>query len=55
VAPGTVVSADADGVRVRCGHGVLRITQLQSEGGKPLDAGTFLNGHPLAPGTRLGA
>jgi methionyl-tRNA formyltransferase len=53
--PGTVLAADADGIRVQCGHGVLTITQLQPEGGKPLDARAFLNGRPLAPGTRLGA
>ncbi len=53
-APGTVLSADAAGIRVQCGRDILCITQLQAEGGKPLDARTFLNGHPLAPGTRLG-
>ena len=54
-APGTVLSADATGIRVHCGQGVLCITRLQAEGGKPLDAGIFLNGRALAPGTRLGA
>jgi methionyl-tRNA formyltransferase len=54
VAPGTVLSADAGGVRVQCGHGVLRLTTLQLEGGKVLEAHAFLNGRPLAPGTRLG-
>jgi methionyl-tRNA formyltransferase len=52
--PGTVLSADAGGIRVACGRGVLCITRLQAEGGKPLDAGAFLNGRPLAPGSRLG-
>jgi len=54
LAPGTVQSADADGIRVQCGQGTLRITHLQAEGGKPLDARTFLNGRPLAPGTWFG-
>jgi methionyl-tRNA formyltransferase len=49
-----VLSADAGGVRVQCGHGVLRLTTLQLEGGKVLEAHAFLNGRPLAPGTRLG-
>jgi methionyl-tRNA formyltransferase len=53
--PGTVLSADADGVRVQCARGVLRITRLQLEGGKVLEAHAFLNGRPLPPGTRLGA
>jgi methionyl-tRNA formyltransferase len=54
-APGTVLAADADGVRVQCGRGALCITRLQAEGGKPLEARLFLNGRPIAPGTRLGA
>jgi methionyl-tRNA formyltransferase len=53
--PGTVLGADADALRVQCAIGVLRITRLQLEGGKVLDAPTFLNGRPLPPGTRLGA
>ena len=52
--PGTVLAADPDGIRVQCGQGVLCLTRLQSEGGKALDAGAFLNGRPLPPGTRLG-
>jgi methionyl-tRNA formyltransferase len=53
--PGTVLSANADGVRVQCASGVLRITRLQLEGGKVLDARAFLNGRPLPAGMRLGA
>jgi len=53
--PGTVLAANADGVRVQCATGVLRITRLQLEGSKTLDARAFLNGRPLPPGTRLGA
>lgn len=52
--PGTVLTAGPEGIHVQCGHGVLRITQLQSEGGKTLDTRAFLNGRPLHPGTRLG-
>jgi methionyl-tRNA formyltransferase len=52
---GTVLSATTDGVRVQCATGVLRITRLQLEGGKVLDAQAFLNGRPLPAGTRLGA
>jgi methionyl-tRNA formyltransferase len=52
--PGTVLSADADGVRVQCATGVLCITRLQLEGGKVLTARAFLNGRPLPAGTRLG-
>ena len=53
--PGTVLAADAGGIRVQCGQGALVITQLQAEGGRPLDARAFLNGRPLPPGSRLGA
>ncbi len=53
--PGTVLTADSDGVRVQCGAGVLRITLLQLEGGTTLEARAFLNGRPLPAGTKLGA
>ena len=53
--PGTVLGADAEGIRVQCGRGVLCVMQLQAEGGKALDARAFLNGHPLPAGARLGA
>jgi len=53
-APGTIVRADATGIRVLTGDGVLTITRLQAEGGKILAAGDFLNGHQLAAGDRLG-
>ncbi len=53
-APGTIVQADAAGVRVQTGDGVLTLTRLQAEGGKILAAGDFLNGHKLAAGDRLG-
>jgi len=52
---GTVLSADASGVRVACGEGVLCLTQLQRPGGKRLGAADFLRGCPLQPGQRLAA
>jgi methionyl-tRNA formyltransferase len=51
--PGTVVQADAQGVRVACGQGQLCLTQLQRPGGKRLGAADFLRGCPLQPGQRL--
>ena len=54
-APGTVVQADASGVRVACGEGQLCLTQLQRPGGKRLNAADFLRGCPLQPGQRLKA
>jgi methionyl-tRNA formyltransferase len=53
-APGKILSADKAGIVVGCGAGALRILELQREGGKRLDAGAFLIGHPLPPGTMLG-
>ncbi|PVE07307.1 methionyl-tRNA formyltransferase [Limnohabitans sp. Rim28] len=50
--PGTVLSADASGVRVACGEGLLCLTQLQRPGGKRLSAADFLRGCPLQPGQR---
>ncbi|MGV0958805.1 MAG: methionyl-tRNA formyltransferase [Limnohabitans sp.] len=53
VEPGTVVQADAQGVRVACGTGQLCLTQLQRPGGKRLSAADFLHGCPLQVGQRL--
>jgi len=52
--PGTVVSADDQGLRVACGSGVLRITELQPSGKNRLPVGQFLRGYPLPVGERLG-
>ena len=47
---GQIISANADGVRVVCGDGVLNVTELQRAGGKRLGAADFLRGFALAPG-----
>ena len=54
-APGIVLTAQADGIRVQCGQGVLCLTELQRAGGKRLSAADFLRGQMLAVGTVLGA
>jgi methionyl-tRNA formyltransferase len=54
-AAGTVVAADAAGIRVHTGEGALTIARLQAPGGRVLAAGDFLNGAPLRRGDRLGA
>lgn len=51
--PGTVLQADAQGLRVQTGQGVLRLTELQRPGGRRLPVGEFLRGSPLAVGQRL--
>ncbi|MEG0937354.1 MAG: methionyl-tRNA formyltransferase [Comamonas sp.] len=53
-AAGTVLSADAQGVRVACGSGVLNMQLLQRAGGKRLAAGDFLRGFELPAGAVLG-
>jgi methionyl-tRNA formyltransferase len=50
---GTILSANADGVRVACGEGVLRLTELQRAGGKRLAAADFLRGFSITPGMRF--
>ncbi|MDP2015687.1 methionyl-tRNA formyltransferase [Hydrogenophaga sp.] len=54
-APGEVLAADADGIRVATGAGVLVLTELQRAGGKRLAVGDFLRGFALAPGQVLAA
>lgn len=51
---GTVISADADGVRIACGEGALVIGRLQLPGKKMLAAADFLRGRDLSAGTALG-
>ncbi|MEA3395139.1 MAG: methionyl-tRNA formyltransferase [Pseudomonadota bacterium] len=53
-APGTILSADAAGVAVQCGTGVLRLTELQRAGAKRLLASEFLRGFALPAGAALG-
>ncbi|MEQ6291058.1 methionyl-tRNA formyltransferase [Vogesella sp. GCM10023246] len=54
-APGEVLRADADGVVVGSGHGLVRITELQAAGGKRLAAREFAAGRSGLVGTVLGA
>jgi methionyl-tRNA formyltransferase len=51
---GEVLFADKPGIVIGCGEGVLRVTQLQREGGRRMSAAEFLSGRPLLPGTKLG-
>jgi len=53
--PGTVLAADAHGVQVQTGDGVLLLTELQRPGGKRLPAAALLAGHALPVGTVLGS
>ena len=53
--PGEVLAADADGIRVATGAGVLVLIELQRAGGKRLPAADFLRGFALVPGQVLDA
>jgi methionyl-tRNA formyltransferase len=53
--PGMVLGADAGGVRISCGDGVLVATELQRAGGRRLPAREFLAGLPLMVGDRCSA
>ncbi len=47
-APGCILAADSDGIRVACGDGtVLRIGELQADGGRRMSAADYLRGHPI--------
>ena len=51
--PGSIVSADRNGVRIACGNGILLVKELQLAGRKRLTSGDFLRGCILEPGTTL--
>ena len=53
-APGTVLGADHQGVRIACGQGVLAVGELQLPGRRRLPASEFLRGCALSAGTTLG-
>lgn len=55
-APGTIISADAKGLRVAASTGSVYLTELQLPGGRPQTVRDLLNAHSarLAPGVRFG-
>ena len=54
-APGEVLQAGDEGLRVACGDGALLLTELQRPGGRRLPARAVLQGLPPPVGRRLGA
>lgn len=52
--PGEVKSVGKDGITVCCLEGAVIIKRLKMEGGKEMDAGAFLLGHKIEPGTFFG-
>jgi len=51
--PGEVLALGRDGIAVACGEGVLRLTVVQPEGGKTMDAWAYAQGRRVATGERL--
>jgi len=51
--PGSIVAARRDGLLVAAGPGIVRITELQPEGRRPMSVGDFLNGAPVREGDRF--
>jgi methionyl-tRNA formyltransferase len=49
-APGTVLD---DNLTIACGGGAIRLMQIQRAGKQPMQAGDFLRGTPVRPGTVL--
>lgn len=54
-APGEIMRADAEGIWVQTGKGLLSLTRLQSAGGKVLSAREFANGTRLSASECFGA
>lgn len=52
--PGTVIKSGKDTLLVKCGEGALAIEELQLEGKKRMDTGSFLRGCQIEEGTVLG-
>jgi methionyl-tRNA formyltransferase len=52
-APGTVLAAGREGIRVACGEGALEIAELQRAGGRRLRADEFLRGFAVGVGERF--
>ncbi|MEO6408935.1 MAG: methionyl-tRNA formyltransferase, partial [Burkholderiaceae bacterium] len=51
--PGTVLGVDAQGVRVGCGRGVLRLVEMQRAGGRRAEARTVAQSLGLETGMRF--
>jgi methionyl-tRNA formyltransferase len=52
--PGTVLALPKDGIVVACGHGELRIEEMQPASSRRMSASAFAAGHGVVPGKRFG-
>jgi len=53
--PGTVIGVSRDAITVQTGDGLLDVLVVQPEGRRAMNAGEFIAGHPLAPGSSFDA
>jgi len=53
--PGSILRADAQGIRIACKTGTLDLLELQKAGSQRMAAGDFLRGTAINAGTILGA
>lgn len=52
--PGTVISLDTDGIKVKTGDGIINIREVQAEGKRRLQSSDFWRGYRLKKGMILG-
>lgn len=53
--PGTVIKADQSyGLQVACGQGIIRIVELQEQGGRRMSDVDYLRGNLIKTGTKFG-
>jgi len=52
--PGTVCTADRNGLLIKTGKDSLLVREIQAEGSRRMSVEAFISGHPIPPGTRLG-
>ncbi len=52
--PGQIIQVEKDAFYVQTGDGILKIEELQLEGKKRMDTGSFLRGFQIRPGEILG-
>ena len=53
IQPGTVLSADAEGLKIACGGRALLVTEIQVPGKKRVSVGDYLKGNRIEAGTVL--
>lgn len=52
--PGTIINVDNEGILAACGNGILRITELQFDSSKRMSVESYLRGHTIDKGEKLG-